>query len=199
MRQRPEEAPLHYSCATMLFHWSIAVLIFVEFALALSFSRFNPGDTWYFRAAYRVHMSAGMALLALSVLSVLRRLVHTYPPLPRGLDALTRALAKLVRFLLYVFIIAVPVTGWLILSARNASVAVYGKLSWPNVAYLAHMTYERRFRINDLLLPIHSNLSYIGITLVGLHMAASLYHHFWRGDEVLMRMLRRTRTRITRR
>jgi cytochrome b561 len=53
-----------------------------------------------------------------------------------------------------------------------------------DISYLAHMTYEQRVHVNDLLLPIHSKLSYIGIGLVGLHVAASLYHHFRRGDEV---------------
>jgi cytochrome b561 len=61
------------------------------------------------------------------------------------------------------------------------------------------MTHEQRVSFNDVLLPIHSTLSYIGISLVGLHVAASLYHHFWRGDEVLARMLPGTRTRITNR
>lgn len=181
----------------MLFHWSIAALILVEFAFALSFSRFNPGDAWYFRAAYRMHMLAGMALLALSVSSVVWRVLHTYPPLPRGMHAVTRVLAKLAHALLYFFIVAVPVTGWAILSVRNAPAGIFGKLNWPNIGYLAHMTYAQRVRFNDLLLPIHATLSYIGISLVGLHVAASLYHHFWRRDEVLVRMLPGMRTRIT--
>jgi cytochrome b561 len=195
--QRPARPPLHYSRAAMLFHWSIAALILVEFAFALSFTRFNPGETWYFRAAYRMHMSAGMPLLALSVSCVAWRLLHTYPPLPRDMLAVTRALAKIAHTLLYVFIVAVPATGWAILSVRNSPVGIFGKLNWPNIAYLTHMTYEERVRFNDLLLPIHAKLSYIGISLVALHVAASLYHHFWRGDDVLVRMLPGLGSRIT--
>jgi cytochrome b561 len=195
--QRPERLPLHYSRAAMLFHWSIAALILVEFAFAVSFSRFNPGETWYFRAAYRMHMSAGMPLLVLSVSCVVWRLLHTYPPLPRDMHTVTRALAKIAHTLLYVFIVAVPVTGWAILSARNSPVGIFGKLNWPNIAYLTHMTDDQRVRFNDLLLPIHAKLSYIGISLVALHVLASLYHHFWRGDDVLMRMLPGMVSRIT--
>jgi cytochrome b561 len=195
--QRPERLPLHYSRAAMLFHWSIAGLILIEFAFALSFTRFNPGETWYFRAAYRMHMSAGMPLLVLSVSCVVWRLLHTYPPLPRDMHTVTRALAKIAHTLLYVFIVAVPVTGWAILSARNSPVGIFGKLNWPNIAYLAHMTGDQRVRFHDLLLPIHAKLSYIGISLVALHVAAALYHHFWRGDDVLMRMLPGMGSRIT--
>jgi cytochrome b561 len=187
--QRADNSLLHYSRAAVLFHWSIAALIVVELATALSFSRFNPGDVWYFRSAYRLHMSAGIALLAVSVSCVAWRLLHTYPSLPRDMHPAMRMLAKLAHVLLYVFIIAVPITGWAILSVRNARAGIIGKLYWPNIAHLVHMTYEQRVGFNDLLLLIHSRLSYIGISLVGLHVAASLYHHFWRGDDVLVRML----------
>jgi cytochrome b561 len=193
--QAPTQPPLHYSRAAMLFHWSIAALIFVEFALGLSFSRFNPGDAWYFRAAYRLHMSAGMPLLVLGAASVVWRLSHIYPALPRGMHTSVRVLAKLAHALLYLFIVTVPLSGWAILSLRNAPAGIFGKLTWPNIAYLAHMTHEQRVRIHDFLLPMHSKLSYIGIGLVGLHIAAALYHHFLRGDEVLTRMLPRIRAR----
>jgi cytochrome b561 len=191
------ENPPRYSRAAMLFHWAIATLVLLEFACAQSFSRFNPGDTWYFRAAYRMHMSAGMALLALSAAGVLWRLSHTYPLLPGDMHRAIHVLAKIAHCLLYVFIVAVPLTGWAILSVRNAPAAILGTLNWPNIAYLAHMTHERRVGLNDFLFPIHAKLSYVGIALVGLHVAASLYHHFVRGDEVLMRMLPRMRTRFT--
>jgi cytochrome b561 len=195
--RRTHDSPLHYGRAAMLFHWSIAALVLLEFSSAISFSRFNPGDGAYFHAAYRMHMSAGMALLALSVSSVLWRLSHTYPPLPRDMHTPMCVLATLVLTFLYAFIVAVPLTGWAILSARNSPASIFGKFSWPNISHLAHMTYVQRVRFNDLLLPIHSKMSYIGITLVGLHVAASLYHHFWRRDEVLIRMLPRKRIRIT--
>jgi cytochrome b561 len=184
-----------YSRTAMLLHWSIAALILVEFAFALSFTQFNPGDVWYFRAAYRMHMSAGMALFALSVSCVVWRLLHTYPSLPRDMHWVTRLLATIAHVMLYVFIVAVPLTGWLILSARKAPAAMLGQIHWPNIAYLAHMGYDQRVSINDFLLPIHAKLSYIGLGLVGLHVSAALYHHFWRRDEVLVRMLPGLRSR----
>jgi cytochrome b561 len=195
--KRPYSPPVHYSRAAMLFHWTIAALVLLVFASALSFSRFNPGEAAYFHAAYRVHMSAGMALLALSVSCVAWRVLHKYPSLPRDMYAATRMLAKLAHILLYVFIIAVPATGWAILSTRNAAAGIFVNFDWPNITYLAQMTYEQRLRLNDCLLGLHAKLSYLGMGLVGLHVAASLYHHFWRGDEVLIRMLPGTRPRMT--
>jgi cytochrome b561 len=173
----------------MLLHWSTAALVLIEFATALSFGRFNPGEAGYFRAAYRMHMSAGMALLALSFSYVAWRLLRSQPPLPRDMSVVMRVAAKSAHILLYVLIIAVPTTGWFILSARNSPANWFGELHWPSLTFLARLTYEQRVRIHDLLLPMHSKLSYLGLSLIGLHVGASLYHHFWRGDAVLLRML----------
>jgi cytochrome b561 len=191
------DTPHRYPPIAMLFHWSIAALVLVDFVTALSFTRFNPGDIWYFRAAYRMHMSAGMALLALSVACVVWRLLHTYPPLPRDMHAVTRALAKSAHALLYVFIVGVPMVGWAILSVRRGPAAILGQLNWPNIAYLARATHDQRVYINDVLVPIHAKLAYIGMGLVGLHIAAALYHHLFRHDGVLMRMLPRRMSRHT--
>jgi cytochrome b561 len=179
----------------MMFHWLIAALILIDFGFALSFSQFNPGDALYFAFAYRMHMSTGMLVLALSVSCLVWRLLHKYPPLPRNMHVATRVLAKTAHTLLYLFIIVVPVTGWAILSARRKPAPLFRGLDWPNIAFLAHMTREQRIYYHDLFLPAHTKLSYLGMSLVGLHICAALYHHFSRRDDVLMRMLPRMRSR----
>jgi cytochrome b561 len=173
----------------MLFHWSIAALVLFEFASALSFRLFNPGEVGYVHSAYRLHMSSGMILLAASLSCMIWRLLHAYPPLPRDMSAITRVLAKSAHILLYVFVIVVPLTGSLILSARSSPVGILGNFHWPQVSLISHSDYSQRVKINDTLMPIHAFLSYAGMCLIALHVLASLYHHFWRGDEVLARML----------
>jgi cytochrome b561 len=188
---------MRYRTSAILLHWSIAALVLADFGLALSFTWFNPGDAWYFRSAYRLHMSLGMAVLALSLACVVWRLLHRnqYPVLPSEMHPLTRVLAKVAHALLYAFIVVVPVTGWVILSARKTAAAMFGRIDWPTIAYLADQTRDQRVQINDYFLPIHSMLAYIGMSLVALHISAALYHHFWRRDEVLIRMLPRMRAR----
>jgi cytochrome b561 len=189
-----QSAP-RYDRTAMMFHWLIAGLILIDFAFALSFSRFNPGDVLYFSFAYRMHMSAGLVVLALSVLRVVWRLLHKYPPLPQTMSSVTRVLARIAHALLYLFIIAIPVSGWVILSVRKNPAALFGQLNWPNIAYLEQMTREQRVRYYDFFLPAHIRWSYIGMSLVGLHILAALYHHFYRHDDVLMRMWPGRRTR----
>jgi cytochrome b561 len=183
--------PLRYSPVAMAFHWVIATLILADFFLAESFSRFNPGDTLYFSWAYSAHMSTGMAIIVLATGRLAWRAAHKYPDLPPDTNPLARILAKAAHALLYVYMLAAPVSGWVVLSVRKKPPVFVGTLHWPNISYLADMTRAQRAVIHDVFLPGHILFSFVGLGLVVLHVAAALYHHYWRNDDVLRRMLPR--------
>jgi cytochrome b561 len=172
---------IHYGRVAMLLHWYIAALVSFEFISAASFRLFNPGDLGYFHSAYRLHMSAGMTLLVLSICSVVWRVLHTYPSLPNDMSLLTRILAKAAHVLLYVFIFAASLIGWLILSARQSQAALFGSFYWPKITSVSELGHSQRLHMNDTLMRFHSIVAYAGLCLVALHVSAALYHHFWRG------------------
>jgi len=179
-----------YDAVAMSLHWVIALLIVLDFALAISFGRFNPGDKLYLRSAYDLHMAVGLCILALSVARIVWRLTHRHPPLPNmGLPL--RSLARASHFLLYVFMVAAPMSGWLVLSLRHQATSVFGlfRWAWPSLPAIAHMARPDRVFWHDHLLPLHIDMSYVGMSLVVLHVSAALYHHFGRHDDVLARML----------
>ena len=182
--------PTRYDSVAMTLHWVIAVLILLDFALAMSFSRFNPGDALYFRSAYDLHMSVGLCVIVLSVARLAWRLTHRRPPLPAMGFAL-RSLARASHFLLYAFMVAAPMSGWFVLSLRHQATSVLGlfRWAWPTLPALATMPRPERQFWHDYLLPFHIRLSYVGMCLVTLHVAAALYHHIGRRDDVLRRML----------
>lgn len=179
-----------YDSVAMTLHWVIALLIVLDFALALSFSQFNPGDTLYLASAYDLHMSTGASILALSVVRVAWRLTHRQPPLPQ-MGRVLRGLARSSHILLYVFMVAAPLSGWLVLSLRHQATSVFGlfRWRWPTLPAIATMPHADRTFWHDYALPLHTRLSYLGMCLLVLHVAAALYHQFWRHDEVLRRML----------
>jgi cytochrome b561 len=179
-----------YDTVAMTLHWVIALLILVDFAFALSFGWLNPGDNFYFRSAYDLHMSTGACILALSIARVAWRLTHKRPPLPDMGTAL-RWLARTSHFLLYVFMLAAPLTGWFVLSLRRQATSVFGlfRWTWPTLPSVATMSQQDFEFWQDHVLPTHIWLSYLGMCLVGVHIVAALYHHFRRRDDVLMRML----------
>ena len=191
---RPPPALTRYDAVAMTLHWVIALLIVLDFVLALSFSRFNPGDSLYLPSAYDLHMAVGMSVLMLSVARVIWRLTHHHPPLPHMALPL-RWLARASHFLLYVFMVVAPVSGWLVLSLRHQATSVFGlfRWAWPSLPAIAHMPRPDRVFWHDHLLPLHIYMSYTGMSLVALHVSAALYHHFGRRDDVLTRMLRSQR------
>jgi cytochrome b561 len=181
-----------YDSVAMTLHWAIALLILLDFALAMSFSQFDPGDVLYLPSAYDLHMSVGLCVLALSVVRAAWRLAHRPPPLPDMSFAL-RSLARSSHCLLYVFMVTAPLSGWFVLSLRHQATSVFGlfRWNWPTVPAIATMSRPERQLWHDYLLPLHTRLSYLGMLLVTLHVAAALYHQFVRRDEVLTRMLPR--------
>lgn len=184
-------APLgRYTSVAITLHWLIALLILGDFALAESFSRFSPGDTLYFTSAYAQHMAVGLCVLLLTVVRIGWRATHRRPPLPE-MGFLLRLLARASHLFLYVFMLAAPLSGWLVLSLRHQRTSVFGLFSWawPTLPAIATMPRPERVIWHDALLPAHVWMSYIGMALVGVHVAAALYHHFGRGDAVLERML----------
>jgi cytochrome b561 len=179
-----------YDAVAMSLHWVIALLILLDFALAMSFSRFDPGDALYLLSAYDLHMAVGMCVLILSVARVIWRLTHRRPPLP-DMALPLRWLARTSHFLLYVFMVVAPVSGWLVLSLRHRATSVFGlfRWAWPSLPAIAHMARPERVFWHDQLLPLHIQISYVGMCLVALHVTAALYHHVGRREEVLVRML----------
>ena len=188
-------APSRYGTVAMALHWLIAALILLDFALALSFSHFDPGSPFYLSFAYDQHMSVGMMVLVLSVLRVGWRLLHRVPPLPAAMGSGMRLLARCSHALLYVFMLAAPLSGWVVLSVRKKPPPLAGNLSWPNLQFLTDLGHPARTVIHNAFLPGHIWLSYIGMTLVGVHVLAALYHHYFKHDDVLRRMLPRVRPR----
>jgi cytochrome b561/polyisoprenoid-binding protein YceI len=190
MKMGSAVAAARYDSVAMTLHWAIALLLGLDFAFALSFSHFDPGDVLYLPSAYDLHMSTGACVLALSLARVLWRLTHRHPPLPEMAAAL-RVLARISHFLLYVFMVLAPLSGWLVMSLRHQTTSVFGQFSWawPSLPAIATMARADRARYHDALLPLHVWLSYLGMSLVALHVAAALYHQLWRRDAVLRRML----------
>jgi cytochrome b561 len=118
----------------------------------------------------------------LAVLRLLWRFTHSAPPLPPGMSRLEIFLARLTHAAFYVLLFAMPLTGWLMSSAKNYSVSWFGLFTWPNLI----APDERAF---DLLRNTHDALASVLFAIAVLHILAALKHHFWNRDGVLLRML----------
>jgi cytochrome b561 len=120
--------------------------------------------------------------LMLAVLRLLWRLFNRPPELPVGMSTIERRLARATHVLFYVLLFVMPLTGWMMSSAKNYSVSWFDQFTWPNLIG----PNERAF---ELLRTTHDTLSWLLFALALLHILAALKHHFWNKDGVLKRML----------
>jgi cytochrome b561 len=172
--------PTRYSAVAQTFHWIIAALIVTQFTLAWMADDLPLGA--HKLGLLARHKSFGMTILMLAVLRLLWRLFNRPPALPDGMSKVERLLATFTHVAFYVLLFAMPLTGWLMSSAKKYSVSWFGLFTWPNLIGKD----EHNF---DLLRSTHEILSWALFVLAILHILAALKHHFWNKDDVLVRML----------
>ena len=182
----PEQQLVHrYGAVAQTLHWIIAALIITQFVLATLADDLPIG--MHKLALLARHKSFGMTVLMLAVARLGWRLLHQPPALPPGMKRHEVVLAKLTHVLFYVLLFAVPLTGWLMSSAKGYSVSWFNLFSWPDLVPKD----EAAFKI---LRSRHELLATILFCVAILHILAALKHHFWNKDDVLRRMLPFTNT-----
>jgi cytochrome b561 len=178
--------PARYGVSAQLFHWVIAALIVTQFVLARLSWDLPLGARKL--ALLARHKSVGMTILMLAILRLAWRLRHSAPPLPPAMRRFERRAARATHALFYALLFAMPLTGWMMSSAKNYSVSWFGLFTWPNLI-------GKNEHAFNFLRFTHDLLSYLLFAIAVLHILAALKHHFWDRDDVLVRMLPFTRQR----
>ncbi len=137
--------------------------------------------------AYAFHKSLGITVLALSVFRLIWRLLNPPPALPGNLKPYERLLAKATHWLFYFLIIAMPLSGWLMVSASRKYPTVYFWLT--EVPFIPMPAGIDAKLTAEMLGDIHGILANGAIVLIVLHVGAALKHHYILKDSVLVRML----------
>jgi cytochrome b561 len=169
-----------YTGTAKALHWTIVVLLIVQFIVAWTMP--HMGRDTQPETLINLHFSVGILILAIAVFRLGWRATHPEPPPEDGLPPWQVQSARIVHWLLYVLLFVIPILGWMAASWRGFPVIMFG-LELPKLV----ATRSASFRwIGD----VHGLLATYGmLTLVGLHVAAVLYHYFIRRDGVLQRML----------
>ena len=106
-----------------------------------------------------LHAWSGLIILAMVILRLLLRLVHGVPAPPPGDSKDLNKIASLTVLAFYILLIGMPLTG---------ITAYYLQLFWVG--------------------EIHSWGKPFLLALIALHVAAALWHHFYKRNDVLRRM-----------
>ena len=168
-----------YSSPAVLLHWLVALLIFAGFPLGLYMVDLplSPDKL----KLYSYHKWIGITVLMLAAIRLSWRLTHTPPPLPAGITLWQRRASAVVHGLLYGLILAIPLSGWLMSSAKGFPTVWFGVLPLPDLV-------DKNRELGDLLAGVHKALNFSLLGLVILHVGAALKHHFIERRPFLQRM-----------
>lgn len=174
-----------------LLHWAMAVLIFGLLGVGTYMTSLEVGMERF--SLTQTHKSFGFVVFVLACIRVLWNWFSpTRPRLPDTTRPWERMASRLTHLALYVLMLALPVSGWLMASASP--------FSDPDAyIYIPNMVFDW-FELPDPISPgdpdltdrlklVHQYAGYALAALLFLHVAAALKHHFILRDSVLRRML----------
>ena len=172
-----------YGAVARTFHWVTVLAVFTMLPLGLAMTyrgkTLNIFDSTT-DGLYSAHKLIGFLLLWLTAGRLIYRLVHGAPPDEPSLSWWQKAGSHLVHWLLYGFLLVVPLLGWLGVSLFPAR-TVFGLFDLPALAAPDQEAANR-------VLGIHGKLALTLGGIAALHILAALYHRFIRRDGVLRRM-----------
>jgi cytochrome b561 len=129
-----------------------------------------------------LHKSIGVAIFFLVIVRLVWRWTHPAPALPDSVPAWERHAAHVTHWLLYVLMIAVPLSGWLMSAALGIATVPFGLARLPDLI-------ARDRELGETLKIVHFALNKALLALVVMHAAAALKHFVVDRDGVLERML----------
>ncbi len=145
-------------------------------------------DLDYYDSAYKtyphIHKSLGVLLFLLTIVRILWMFLLSKPPSALPQPRLLHLLAKSVHHLLYLCLLLIPVSGYLISTADGRSIDVFNWFSVP--ALFAPFKSQA-----DIAGNIHAIAAWGLMALIALHIIGALKHHFINKDSTLKRMFGR--------
>ena len=169
-----------YTKTAMSLHWLMAILLFG--LLALGFYMHDLPLSPQKLQFYSWHKWAGVTAFLLVLVRLAWRATHVPPALPASMPKLMQFAAHAGHFMLYALMLAIPLTGWLMSSAKGFQTVYLGIIPLPDLL-------AKDKEIGDTLATVHQVLNFTMAALVITHVAAALKHYVVDRDEVLGRMI----------
>jgi cytochrome b561 len=179
-----------YTRVAIVLHWLVASLIAANLVLVWFVDDW-PKD--WVRPVIDLHKSFGITVLGLVLLRLLWRIGHKPPPLPAAYPAWERHASAVAHAVLYLLILAIPISGWMHDSAWKEGpthpVKLFWLIPWPRIPMIANQAQPMKEHLHDLFFAAHKWFAYVLYGLFGLHVAAALKHQWIDRQPEIQRML----------
>ncbi len=171
-----------YNGVAQWLHWITAILVLATLPIAwvmTNMARDNPSAP----SLFLIHKSLGVVIFAIVAFRIVWRGLNPAPPLPWTLEPWETWTARISHVLLYLFLLALPVSGYIFSAASNHPVNFFGLVTLPSLPQnkpLANAAGE-----------VHEAAAWALYALLGLHILGTAYHLIVKRDGALDRMLPR--------
>ena len=170
----------HYGWVSILLHWSMAIALIGMYFLGDYMVELEYYDTWYHKAP-TLHKAVGVIIGMVLIFRIIWNFLQKKPvPLEDNPRLIT--LAKFGHLALYLLIVLLIISGYLISTAKGQGINVFELFELP--ALLSDNADRGEFAGD-----VHELIGSIFILLTALHAIAALVHHFIFKDRTLRRML----------
>lgn len=171
-----------YGWVAILVHWLMALGVFGLFGLGVYMVELTYYDAWY-KGSLDLHKSVGITLAALLLFRFGWRLLGTQPEPVAGSSKAMNQVAHSVHKLIYLALIVIVTSGYLISTADGRAIEVFNLFAVPALP-------ESVANQEDIAGKIHFYAAYGLIAVVVLHALGALKHHFIDKDKTLIRMIK---------
>jgi len=168
-----------YNLTAQLFHWSIAALILGLIVLGFYMDSMERSPFKF--ELYGYHKALGILVLVMAVMRIIWKHVSERPSPLSHHKNWEKCLSKTIHIVLYLAMIAMPLSGWVMSSAGGYGVSFFGLFDVPAIV-------DKNKELGRIAYQIHGVLPYIVMGCVGLHILGALKHHVLDQDETLRRM-----------
>lgn len=157
-----------YGVVAIFLHWLMALTVFGLFGLGLYMVELTYYDSWY-KGSLDLHKSIGLSLAAVFVFRLLWR-HFSVKPSPIGSNKQLNQLAQTAHILMYLFLLIIIVSGYLISTADGRPIEVFGFF------YVKAIDFAFDSQA-DIAGQIHFYSACLLIGFVVLHVLGALKHH----------------------
>jgi len=160
-------------------HWLTAILFIGLIALGLYMSDLEKSPEKF--ELYDLHKSLGIGVFMLIVLCLVWLKINPNPA-QLSKNKFEHILGHAVKGILYLALIMMPLSGWIMSTSGGHDVAFFNLFTLPNIV-------GENDTINGIAKGFHEWTGKIMIAIILLHTAGALKHHFVYKDSTLLRML----------
>lgn len=168
-----------YTSIAILFHWVMALLILVTWSIAIVVGDMPLSPTRILGFSW--HKWLGTSVFFLVLVRLLWRATHPAPKLEITMPLWQERAMHFTHVALYLLMLAIPMVGWLMSSAKGYTVNYFGLFDLPDLV-------EKDKTLGGLLKEVHEVLANGLMVLVSLHLLAALKHQLIDKDGLLSRM-----------